>query len=1171
VDGAVEVRLPGGRVAVERLDVHAMPERAARLAVLRAVPRVRVELAVRGLTAELDGRRAEVRAGRVLGVLATDLSRLQLAEAAVEGAGFSLAGSGLIEDLCRPRLSLDVVAGAEVPALAGLLGRRAGDTAGTVEARVSVEGRPSSPAVSGEISLAGARIGRWTPGDAHARVALRGSELRVEELRVPGRAGGAVLARGVVRLGAEPRLEAEADLREVQLAEVLDRAGVHGSWVTLRATGTARIAGTLAPLALDGEGALDVAAFRVDTRSWEQPRAGARPVIALQAARVETAVKVSRESVRLEGARLGAGAEVLRADVELFLKGERGFTVRAEGRADLDALGHVSTVPIGGRATVRADVRAAPYGNPRVDAQVGVAGLRFLQLDLGDVDATFEYGPHGNVLRAVRLAGQKGETRFGGAVAVDLARSPPEVLEGELEARGRLRDLFDAVLPWLPSTRVVRDAMDGAVEVRASARGPATALDAQFSARLGAGALLGRAYDSGAAEGRVEAGARAFFRSAELRRGGGTARASGRWEFPPPHAWDLDVAWAGLPLPEVFASPATWTGTTSGTARLRRSLESPDVAFSATGEGAEVAGVPLRALRAEGTLDGERLALRATAEGLKLAATGEAAGGVPFEATVELDHDDLGALLRAETGRGARVRARGSARLRGTVADVTAASGDLRLDRLEAAYADLRVGADEPVSMRLADRRLEVRPFRVRGHNTELVISGAVNPGAALALDAAGTLDLRVLGDTVPRVTGTHGLLAVQARIGGTPSSPLLVGSGSLRDGGFQFRDVPIAFSRMGGDLAFSQTRVIFDRLDAVVNGGRAVLQGEVELVKLFPRQVRIHGDLEEVPLRIPAWLPTVVSGSVTVAGGWDSMDLGGRLRVVRARYTERVDLERSVLEFRRRAALAKPYDPAGEWLRFDVDLVVDGDARVENDLVRGTARGEVTLTGTLGSPGVVGKLTLAEGSRATFRGNEFALSHAVADFTERRSLMMHLDVYGQTQVREYQVFMHLSGPWDAPVVALTSQPSLTQEDLVALLSLGFTTRDAATAGAAGGVATAAAAQALFSVSGLDEQVKRFMPRGGPLSDFTVRMTTAYSEGTGQVEPRAEFESRLIDERLRLRWQAPLSGARGQRAQAELRVGGRASLQYQWENDNADVTTGGDHGLDLKLRWEWVD
>jgi translocation and assembly module TamB len=242
----------------------------------------------------------------------------------------------------------------------------------------------------------------------------------------------------------------------------------------------------------------------------------------------------------------------------------------------------------------------------------------------------------------------------------------------------------------------------------------------------------------------------------------------------------------------------------------------------------------------------------------------------------------------------------------------------------------------------------------------------------------------------------------------------------------------------------------------------------------------------------------------------------------------------------------------------------------VENDLVSGDVRGELALTGTLAAPGLVGSLAMAEGSRARFRGNEFALGHAVLDFTDRSKVEIALDVHGESQVRDYQIFMHAFGPLSDPQLTLTSAPALSQPDIITLLSLGFTRRDASAATGVGGVATAAAAQALFSASGLDEQVKRFLPRGKVVRDLSVRITSEWSESTGQVEPRAEFESWLLRDRLRLRYQAPLSGARGQKAQAELRLGSHTAVQYQWDNDNPDVQTG-DHGVDLKLRWEWTD
>jgi hypothetical protein len=91
------------------------------------------------------------------------------------------------------------------------------------------------------------------------------------------------------------------------------------------------------------------------------------------------------------------------------------------------------------------------------------------------------------------------------------------------------------------------------------------------------------------------------------------------------------------------------------------------------------------------------------------------------------------------------------------------------------------------------------------------------------------------------------------------------------------------------------------------------------------------------------------------------------------------------------------------------------------------------------------------------------------------------------------------------------------------------------------------------------------------LQDFTVRVTSVYSPTSMQVEPRLEFETKALDRRLRLRYLAPVGGGVGQKAQMEYRFSERASLQGQWDTDNPDAVTGSDLGLDLKLRWEWVD
>jgi len=214
-------------------------------------------------------------------------------------------------------------------------------------------------------------------------------------------------------------------------------------------------------------------------------------------------------------------------------------------------------------------------------------------------------------------------------------------------------------------------------------------------------------------------------------------------------------------------------------------------------------------------------------------------------------------------------------------------------------------------------------------------------------------------------------------------------------------------------------------------------------------------------------------------------------------------------------------------------------------------------------------------GGRAFYRGNEFTLSRAVLDFNDRTRVHATMDVTGESVARsqniDYRVFLHVSGDLDDPQLQLSSTPALSQQDIITLLSLGYTSRDTSPQSSLGGAATGFAAQALFAVSGIEQQLRRFMPQSGVFQDVSVRLTSAYSKVSLTVEPRWEFETKALDSRLRIRYQAPISNQnRGQKAQVEYQLSDRASVQAQWDNDNIDVS-GGDLGADFKLRWEWND
>jgi translocation and assembly module TamB len=1169
VDGSVDLTLPVGRLLIGGLAIQGAPGgvRAALRALAGGAPPSRLHVEAATASLEQPRRRYAIERVSAEAEISADLARVDVVSADAVAGEVKLSAFGPIGDPCRPDLDLAIRGTGPIPRILELVGAPDERWGGDGEAVIRLKGVWPRPALSGEVRVAKSRHGTLELGEGRGRFHYDAGKVFVEALEVDG-ATGRITGRATVAVERGLPAQVELTVGGMDVGEVLSRVGVKGAWVSARLDGSASVQGTLTPIDVQGTLTTSVAGLRWLRRSWELATPDEPDFLDLPRARVQSRVHLTPQRLQFEEGTVEAGRGQVGMSVDLGFTPGAGFMVRYAGSADLDVLRHVSQIPWGGLVTAEGTLGAVPYGGHlRAAARVRAEGFRFLDVALGRASADITFSDF--VMRLGGIEGEYGQTRYRGEAAFDLRRTPVQIVSSRWEARGRVHDLCDAVMDWLPKARYAKEALDGEIELTATAAGRANAPDGTFDARLGVGTFYGRHFQSGRIEGTMRAGAEAFFERAELKSEGGWLRARGTWGFLAPFPWGLDVSWAGIPMASLELPGGEWTGSSSGTARLEATFNDPKIRFSGSGDVVAVNGAKLGAVQVGGTVDRGRVVVTGSAEGLRFAGETQLDGRQPYEARADVALEDAARLIPGAPDI-LRVRATGVVQAKGELADLPASRVQVELSAASLAYADFKVETDGPLVATYDRRVVALRPLKLRGLETELSVAGGVAADGQLDFDAEGHLDLRLTGGVFPQARSPNGRLDLLAHVAGPLSAPVLIGTGRLERAGFTVKSAPVVFTGVTGDLAFSQSRVLFDRLDGAANGGRARMRGEVELRRLLPVAFRVEGEADQVPVAMPSWLPAVVSGRLELVGRPEAMTMAGRLHVLRARYTQNVDMERSLVEFRRRIAAQAAYDKEGERLRMDVQLVIDGDARVENDLMRGTMHGEVTVTGTAAAMGFVGSVAFTEGSRAFFRGNEFDLTHAVVDFTERSRLAMALDVHGQAQVRDYEVFMHLFGPFADPQLTLTSTPALSQPDIVTLLSLGFTTRDAAAGTGVQGAATAAAAQALMSASGLDEQVRRFLPRGGAIRDASVRITSAYSEGSGQVEPRAEFESWLWRDRLRLRYQAPLSGARGQRAQAEFRLGRHTAVQYQWDNDNPDVPAG-DHGVDLKLRWEWSD
>ncbi len=1173
-DGTASITLPGGEeILVGRVDVRSKSEWIPTdvESLVTGARRSRVTVQLGPTLIEAGGRQTLLDQGSLDADLAFDLSRLSIRDFGLEGEGVKVSAHGTVGNLCKPRLGLEITAQAPLPAIFSLARVRT-PSSGSASVKLQVSGPAASPDAAGQLQLSGARIGPYTPGDARAAFRLRGNDLELSSVEVPFPNGAGIVARATVRLGASPTIVAEAESRQVEFAELLSRLGLTDARVMMKLDAKVKLSGPLSPLRLTGQVAVDAQDFRVIDRSWVMWKPGLETVLDLPRGRVEASVVVDEHGVEvLEGGKAIAGDAALGVRGTVSFEDARGFDLALDGGVDLTALRHIASVPMAGKGTFKGRAVATPYGPPRVEGALTVQGFHFLQLDLGEVTATALATP--DLVLAIRDGvGRTAESSYTVETTIDLGSTPIRILPSQATARGRMRDLFDVVMPWLPAAKLFQDAIDGSVQLTMPFEGFVPKVNMAFQGTLGRGKLWGREFDWGRIGARVVEGEKAVIDETELHRGEAVARGKGTVHFESPSPWNLSMEFTGLSLDGLDLPGDGWSGTVDGDAEFGGTVDDPVIRFSATGDEVRAIGVPIGAVDAEGVLRGRRLELEAGTAGVKFRAIAQLTGAMPYEASADIDVEDLTRFLPGGPPAGLRAQAHGKASAKGNLEDVLESQARLELDRVRVGYADFRVGNKEPMVLTVVRQRMAVESFTLEGTNTEFTATGARARSGELDFTAAGTLDLRLLGGLLPGIVRTHGRLTLDAAVSGTLDEPMIVGGGRLAEAGFRFRELPIEFAGMAGELTFSQNLVLFERLASTVNGAPTQLRGEVGLQRFVPSQIRIEADLDRVPVAIPSWLPTVLTGKLEAFGLLDAMTLAGTLRVVSARYTEPFDLDKRMLQVRAGpAAPPRAYDPSGEWLRFDIRFLVDGDARVDNDLVRGQARGELQLTGTLASIGMTGSIAFLPGARGFYRGNEFVLSRAVADFTDRNRLRMVLDVTGEAALKDYRVFLHVYGDLDDLKLQLTSTPALSQQDVITLLSLGYTSRDATVGSNLGVAAGTAAAQALFAVSGLDQQLRRFMPQGGLLEDVSVRLTSAYSKTSLTVEPRWEFETKAMEGKLRVRYQAPLSNqSRGQKAQVEYRLGDRASVQAQWDNDNTDVA-GGDLGADFKLRWEWSD
>jgi translocation and assembly module TamB len=453
--------------------------------------------------------------------------------------------------------------------------------------------------------------------------------------------------------------------------------------------------------------------------------------------------------------------------------------------------------------------------------------------------------------------------------------------------------------------------------------------------------------------------------------------------------------------------------------------------------------------------------------------------------------------------------------------------------------------------------------------------------------------DLSSLANMVPRVERARGVVEASLAITGKVQAPRYQGQASLREGSLSLSGFPVPIDDIDVLVNVGERQIRLERASARVGGGRVTATGTLPVSGLDFGTASAVITARDLHLPIIDGVKMTVDADLTASWTARLMQETGNIprvvgdvRLVSFEYTRpfQVEADISSLADRARRTSFELYDPSQDVVDFEVRIHAPRPLFIRNNLadMKLTLDSPVlTLSGSNQRVGLRGALRVQPGGRVRLRANEFEVRDGLIRFDDMTRIAPNIDVTAVTEYRRYsggaeattaagvsaaraggqwRIQMHAHGDADSLRLDLTSQPALSQEDIILLLTLGVT-RAELDQMQASSLGETAALEALSTLTGADSVVRESIP---VIDDF--RFGSSYSSRSGRTEPTVTVGKR-VTERVRANVTSGLSDSREVRSNLEWQLTGTSSVLGSWDNvNNVSNSSLGNLGADIRFR-----
>jgi outer membrane protein assembly factor BamA/autotransporter translocation and assembly factor TamB len=372
---------------------------------------------------------------------------------------------------------------------------------------------------------------------------------------------------------------------------------------------------------------------------------------------------------------------------------------------------------------------------------------------------------------------------------------------------------------------------------------------------------------------------------------------------------------------------------------------------------------------------------------------------------------------------------------------LAAVRGQLVLDRADLSVAGVPFTQQQPTRVDVAGGRAQIAMWNWGGAGNSFSLSGGVTFDGVQALDVSvdGTIDLRALGAFLPQVA-TGGQAVLKARVTGAPSAPLLDARIDLQRGELRMASPRFAISDLAGVILLSKDEVTVRGVEGQANGGTLSIGGALKHSGLSLTSGRLDITGRDLAMAIPEALKTEVNLDLVLSADRGALTLSGDATVLGGAYREPISLATGFLQaIESSPTLIQLDEPStAEMLALNVRLTTSDDILVNNNYAKLALAADVRIVGTLAAPSLIGHAEAREGGQIFLGGNVYQIVGAGSiDFANPARIEPDLQIEAHTRIGSNDIKMVLKGPPSRLETTLTSDPPLSQGEIVSLMVTG--------------------------------------------------------------------------------------------------------------------------------------